>query len=193
VPTITALREDRRGRVAVELDGAPRRTVPDTVVVRAGLSKGRALDRPALRALRRELRRAEALSIAGRALRTRDMSRARLAARLERAAVAPAAAEASLRTLEDAGALDDGRFAVARAESLAGRGYGDAAIRHDLAGQGLVGDLVEAAIAGLEAEPDRARKVVQRRGAGARTARFLATKGFSEESYEVALGPDFCN
>jgi SOS response regulatory protein OraA/RecX len=193
VPTITALREDRRGRVAVELDGAPWRTVPDTVVVCAGLSKGRALDRPALRALRRELRRAEALSIAGRALRTRDMSRARLAARLERAAVAPAAAEASLRTLEDAGALDDGRFAVARAESLAGRGYGDAAIRHDLAGQGLVGDLVEAAIAGLEAEPDRARKVVQRRGAGARTARFLATKGFSEESYEVALGPDFCN
>jgi SOS response regulatory protein OraA/RecX len=193
VPTITALREDRRGRVAVELDGAPWRTVPVTVVVRAGLSEGRSLDRPALRTLRRELRRAEALSIAGRALRTRDMSRARLAARLERAAVAPAAAEASLRTLEDAGALDDGRFAVARAESLAGRGYGDAAIRHDLAGQGLVGDLVEAAIAGLEPEPDRARKVVQRRGAGARTARFLATKGFSEESYEVALGPDFCN
>jgi SOS response regulatory protein OraA/RecX len=193
VPTITALREDRRGRVAVELDGAPWRTVPVTVVVRAGLSEGRSLDRPALRTLRRELRRAEALSIAGRVLRTRDMSRARLAARLERAAVAPAAAEASLRTLEDAGALDEERFAVARAESLAGRGYGDAAIRHDLTSQGIVGDVVEAAIAGLEPESERARMVVARRGAGARTARFLAAKGFSQESCEAGLGPDFCN
>jgi SOS response regulatory protein OraA/RecX len=193
VPTITALREDRRGGVAIELDGAPWRTVPVTVAVRAGLSEGRSLDRPALRTLGRELRRAEALAVAGRALRTRDMSRARLAARLERAAVAPPAAEASLRALEEAGALDDERFAVARAESLALRGYGDAAICHDLDGQGLVRDVIEEAIARLEPEAGRARKLVQRRGAGARTARFLAARGFSQESCEAALGPDFCN
>ncbi len=158
MPTITALREDRRGRVAVELDGAPWRTVPVAVVVRAGLSEGRPLDRPALRTLRRELRRAEALAVAGRALRARDMSRARLSARLEGAAVAPAAAEASLGTLESAGVLDDERFARARAESLAGRGYGDAAIRHDLEGQGLAGDVVERALDALEPEPERARQ-----------------------------------
>jgi regulatory protein len=193
VPTITALREDRRGRVAVELDGTPWRTVPVAVAARAGLSEGRRLDRPALRTLRRELRRAEALALAGRALRTRDLSRARLSVRLASAAVAPAAAEASLQTLEAAGALDDERFARARAESLAGRGYGDAAIRHDLEGQGLAGDVVERAMDALEPEPDRARQLVERRGPGARTARYLTGKGFAQESCEAALGPDLCN
>jgi SOS response regulatory protein OraA/RecX len=193
VPTITALREDRRGRVAVELDGTPWRTVPVGVAVRAGLSEGRSLDRAALRTLRRELRRAEALAVAGRVLRSRDMSRAGLAARLQRAAVAPAAADASLQALEDAGALDDVRFARARAESLAGRGYGDVAIRHDLESHGLAGGVVEPAMASLEPEPRRADRLVQRRGAGPRTARFLAGKGFSQESCEAALGPDFCN
>jgi SOS response regulatory protein OraA/RecX len=193
VPTITALREDRRGRVAVELDGASWRTVPAVVALRAELSEGRSLDRPALRTSRRELRRAEALAVAGRALRARDMSRARLAAQLEGAAVVPAAAAASLRTLEAAGVLDDERFARARAESLAGRGYGDAGIRHDLGGQGLARDVIERAMAALEPEPERARHLVERRGRGARTARYLAGKGFAQESCEAALGPDFCN
>jgi regulatory protein len=192
VPTITAVREDRRGGVALELDGAPWRTVPVAVAARAGLAEGRTLDRPALRTLRRELRRAEALALAGRALRARDLSRTRLAARLERAAVAPAAAEASLRALEDVGAVDDERFARARAESLAGRGYGDAAIRHDLESQGVATDVVESALEPLEPEIERVRPIVERRGANARTARFLAGKGFSQESCEAALGPGFC-
>jgi hypothetical protein len=115
MPTVTALREDRRGRVAVELDGAPWRVLPVDVVVRAGISQGRSLDRPALRLLRRELRRAEALHVAGRALRHRDLSRRLLAERLERAAVSPAAAAESLETLERAGLVDDGRVACARA------------------------------------------------------------------------------
>ena len=193
MPTITALREDRRGGVALELDGAPWRTVPLAVAARTGLAEGRTLDRPALRTLRRELRRAEALALAGRALRARDLSRARLAARLERAAVAPAAAEASLQALEDVGAVDDERFARARAESLAGRGYGDAAIRHDLESQGVATDIVESALKPLEPEVERVRPIVERRGASARTARFLAGKGFSQESCEAALGPRFCN
>jgi regulatory protein len=193
VPRITALREDRRGRVAVELDGVPWRTVPVEVAARAGLAEGRLLDRPGLRTLRRELRRAEALAVAGRALRARDMSRTSLAVRLERAAVAPAAVEASLRALEHAGALDDERFARGRAESLAGRGYGDAAIRRDLEAHGLVRDIVDSAMDPLEPEPERARQVVERRGTGPRTARFLAGKGFGPESCELALGPDFCN
>jgi SOS response regulatory protein OraA/RecX len=193
VPTITALREDRRGGVALELDGAPWRTVPVAVAARAGLVEGRTLDRPALRTLRRELRRAEALALAGRALRARDLPRARLAARLERAAVAPAAAEASLRALEDVGAVDDDRFARARAVSLAERGYGDAAIRHDLESQGVARDVVDAALEPLEPEIERVRPIVERRGASARTARFLAGKGFTQESCEAALGPGFCN
>jgi SOS response regulatory protein OraA/RecX len=193
VPTVTALREDHRGRVAVELDGAPWRNVPVAVAVRAGLSEGRRLDRSALRTLRRELRRAEALAVAGRALRARDMSRARLAARLEDAAVAPAAAEVSIRVLEASGAIDDERFAQTRAESLATRGYGDAAIRHDLESQGIAHDVVGWAMDALEPEPERARHLVERRGPGARTARYLAAKGFAQESCEAALRPDLCN
>ena len=61
MPTVTRLREDRRGRVAVELDGAPWRVLPVDVVARAGLSEGRTLDRETLRTVRRELRRVEAI------------------------------------------------------------------------------------------------------------------------------------
>ena len=57
MPTVTRLRDDGRGRVAVELDDAPWRTLPVDVVARSGLVEGRALDRGALRLLRQELRR----------------------------------------------------------------------------------------------------------------------------------------
>jgi SOS response regulatory protein OraA/RecX len=191
VPTVTGLREDRRGRVAVELDGSPWRTLPADVVVRAGISRGRALDRPALRQLRRELRRAEALAVAGRALRARDLSARELALRLEQRAVSPSAAEESLAALSAAGLVDDARLAGNRAESLAGRGYGDAAIRHDLEQRGVAADLVEAAVAALEPEGERAGRIVARRGTGAGTARYLAGKGFGEEVLELAAGSDF--
>jgi regulatory protein len=191
VPTVTALREDRRGRVAV--DGDLWRVVPADVVVRAGLAEGRTLDRPALRVLRRELRRAEALAAAGRALRNRDLSRRRLEERLERAAVAPAALAESLEVLTRSGLVDDDRFAKARAEALAGRGYGDAAIRHDLERQELDSETISAAIDGLGPEIERARQVVARRGRGSRTARYLAARGFGDEAVEAACGADFAN
>jgi len=191
VPTVTGLREDRRGRVAVELDGSAWRTLPADVVVRSGISYGRILDRPALRQLRRELRRAEALAVAGRALRARDLSARELALRLEQRAVGPSAAEESLAALSAAGLVDDARLAENRAESLAGRGYGDGAIRHDLEQRGVAADLVEAAVAALEPEGERAGRIVARRGTGAATARYLAGKGFGEEVLEQASGSDF--
>jgi len=191
VPTVTGLREDRRGRVAVELDGSAWRTLPADVVVRSGISCGRILDRPALRQLRRELRRAEALAVAGRALRARDLSARELALRLEQRAVGPSAAEESLAALSAAGLVDDARLAENRAESLAGRGYGDGAIRHDLEQRGVAADLVEAAVAALEPEGERAGRIVARRGTGGATARYLAGKGFGEEVLEQASGSDF--
>ena len=193
MPTITALRERRRGRIAVELDGAPWRELPVGAVVRAGLAQGRALDRPALRLLRRELRREEALAVATTALRARDLSERRLAERLAQAAVSPAAAAESLAVLSGAGIVDDGRFAENRAVGLAERGYGDAAVRHDLERQGLPAEIVEAALLGLEAEAVRAQRIVEVRGPGARTARYLASKGFGEEALETAVGADFAN
>jgi SOS response regulatory protein OraA/RecX len=191
VPTITRLRDDGRGRVAVELDGAPWRTLPVDVVARAALAEGRTLDRPALRLLRQELRRAEALAVAGRALRRRDLSERGIAERLARASVAPAAVDESLAVLSRAGLVDDARFARTRAGSLAERGYGDAAIRHDLRRQGVAPEVIQAALESLEAEAERAQRLVERRGPGPGTARYLASKGFGEEALEAAAGADF--
>jgi SOS response regulatory protein OraA/RecX len=188
VPTVTALREDRRGRVAVELDGAPWRVLPVEVVVRSELAEGRALDRAALRVVRRELRRAEALAVAGRALRARDLSRDRLAERLQQRAVSPAVAAESLATLERAGLVDDRRVAQTRARALAERGWGDEAIRHRLRSEALQETVIEDAVATLEPETERARPLIARRGTGPRTARYLAGRGFGEDSVEAALG-----
>ncbi len=191
MPTVTRLAVERRGRVAVELDGAPWRTLPVDVVARAGLSEGRTLDRPALRLLRQELRRAEALAVAGRALRRQDLSERGIAERLGRASVAPAAVAESLGVLARAGLVDDARFARTRAGNLAERGYGDAAIRYDLERQGVDPEVIQQALDSLEGEGERARRLVEHRGHGARTARYLAAKGFGEGALEAALGGDF--
>ena len=191
MPTVTRLAVERRGRVAVELDGKSWRTMPVDVVARAGLTEGRELDRPALRLLRHELRRAEALGVAGRALRRQDLSKRGIAERLARASVAPAAVEESLAVLTRAGLIDDARFAGTRAGNLAERGYGDAAIRHDLGRQGVAPEVIQQALESLEAEAERARRLVERRGPGVKTARYLASKGFGEEALEAAAGADF--
>jgi SOS response regulatory protein OraA/RecX len=128
--------------------------------------------------------------VAGRALRHRDLSRRRLAERLE-GAVPPAVAAESLATLERAGLVDDRRVALVRAESLAGRGYGDEAIRHRLRAEGLAEEVAEEAVAGLAPECERAGPLVERRGVGPRTARYLAGRGFGEEAVEAALGAAF--
>jgi SOS response regulatory protein OraA/RecX len=190
VPTVTALRERRRGRVDVELDGAPWRTLPVDVVARSGLCVGRALDRPALRLLRRELRRAEALGVATKALRTRDLSRRELSERLT-GRVDRAAADETVATLARVGVVDDRRAAESRAYALAGRGYGDTAIRHDLEQRGLGADDVEAALATVGPEAERAAAIVSRRGRGPRTARYLAGRGFGDDACESALGGGF--
>ena len=190
MPVVTALRE-RRGKpeVDVELDGAPWRALPLDVVVRASLRVGLELDRPRLRDLRRELRRAVALGNAVRALRQRDLPRARLEARLAERGVASAPAAEAVDALARAGYVDDTRFAHARAEALAHRSHGDAAILWDLERQGVPEGLAREAVAALEPESTRAQRIAASRGATPATARFLARKGFSEDSVEAALGP----
>ena len=188
MPVVTALHERPRGRVEIDLDGDPWRLVPADAVVRSGLFVGRALDRETARTLGRELRRADALARAARALRPRDRSRRALDERLARAGVRAPAREEALGTLERVGLVDDARVAAQRAEALAARGYGDAAIRFDLEHEGLAGELVEEALAALEPERERARALVNRRGAEARTGRWLAGRGFEAATIEEALG-----
>lgn len=188
MPVITALRERPRGRVEVELDGVPWRLVPAEAVVRSGLSVGRALDREAARTLGRELRRAEALGIALRALRHRDLSRSRLEERLSRRGARAEAKTDALEALERAGLVDDGRVASSRAEALAARGYGDAAIRFALEGEGLAAELVAEALAGLEPEAVRAGKLLDHRGRGPASVRWLASRGFDAGTLEDLAG-----
>ena len=158
-PVITGLRERKRGRVAVELDGRPWRVLPADAIVRAGLGIGRSLDRPTARELAREVRRARALAQATRTLATSGRSRQELDRR-QRAGHGEAAREEALATLDRAGLVDDARLALSRAELLARRGYGDAAIRADLRRRLVAPEAAADAVASLEAEPERLRRVL---------------------------------
>jgi SOS response regulatory protein OraA/RecX len=131
-----------------------------------------------------------ALAVATRALAGRDFSERGLRERLRRADVDPVEAEDALEALLRAGLVNDGRFAHSRARSLAERGKGDAAIRHDLEQQGLAGEEIGAALASLEPERERAERVIARRGGGAATARLLAGRGFGEDAVERAVAPE---
>ena len=192
MPRVTGLLERRGGRVAVEVDGEPWRTLPVDAAVRAELRVGVELDRPRLRLVRRELRRAEALAWAVRALRRRDLSVRGLDRRLEQAGLRRDERRAALATLERAGLLDDERFALARAEGLAERGYGDEAIGWLLERDGVEPQLAGRAVDALPAERERATVVAARRGPGRATAAFLARRGFAEDTIqdtmESALG-----
>jgi regulatory protein len=130
------------------------------------------------------------VELAARALQHRDRSRRELDDRLARAGVGDRERTDALDTLERVGYVDDARFAASRAESLAGRGYGDEAIRHDLAEHGVGAEAAGEAIGGLEPELERARALVAELGSSAKTARQLARKGFCEESLEAAVGAD---
>jgi SOS response regulatory protein OraA/RecX len=121
-------------------------------------------------------------------LRARDLPAGALDARLERRGVAAADRAGAVSALQGAGLVDDERFARNRALALAGRCLGDEAIRHDLEAYGLDAELVDEALAGLDPESERAERIVVARGRSIATARFLARKGFGEETVEAAAG-----
>ena len=126
----------------------------------------------------------DALDQALRALRHRDRSAAEVVRFLAARGVGDDERKAALETLARTDLVDDRRYAERRAESLADRGAGDAAIRHELAHAGLDPDVVEDALRSLRPERERAEEIVARRGASPRTARYLAGKGFSYDVVE---------
>lgn len=191
--TVTGLRARGPGRVAVELDGRHWRVVPAEAALAVGLDVGRELDRQRARRLRRELVRLRALGVASAALRSRDLSARRLAERLERAGTAPRTQQRAIETLERAGVVDDARFAHARATALGERGYGNAAIDADLERHGIAPEIRAAAVAGLATELERLEAILRRRGTGARTARYVAQRGFGEDAIAAAGGVGFAN
>jgi SOS response regulatory protein OraA/RecX len=183
-PTVTGLRERKRGRVAVELDGRHWRVLPADVVVRAGLGVGRPLDRSIARELAREIRRARALSQATRTLAASARSRGELEQRLARAGHGGAAREDALESLGRAGLVDDARLAEGRAAALARRGYGDAAIRADLRRRRIPDETVVEAIAAIEPELTRLALLVAGQDVTPSLLRRLARRGFSHETLD---------
>jgi len=184
MPIVTALREVR-GKVAVELDGAPWRTLAPEAVLETRLAVGRELDRSCARALARALRRQRAESVALRALARHDRSRASLDARLAGAGVAAAERQHVLGRAERSGLVDDARFAATRARQLAERGAGDLLVLADLERQGVDEHVARDAVVALDPEADRAARIIARRGATPQTLRYLASRGFGEEALEA--------
>jgi SOS response regulatory protein OraA/RecX len=183
-PTVTGLRERKRGRVAVELDGKPWRTLPADVVVRTELTVGRRLDRTKGRELARELRRTKALASVTRSLAVSARSQRDLEMRLARAGHSAAASEDAIEALDRAGLLDDARLAETRAELLARRGYGDAGIRADLRRRLISADAAADAVARLEPELERARRLLSGESITPTVLRRLSGRGFSRDTLE---------
>jgi SOS response regulatory protein OraA/RecX len=183
-PVITGLRERKRGRVAVDLDGRPWRVLPANAVVRAGLAVGRPLDRPMARELAREVRRAKALAAATRSLAANDRSERALEQRLARAGYSAAAREEAIASLARAGAIDDSRLAATRAEQMARRGYGDAAIRADLRKRQIEPEAAAGAVAGLEPEVVRLRRLLEAESLTPALLRRLSARGFSRDALD---------
>ena len=130
--------------------------------------------------------RSTPLEAAAKALARRDRAAADLVAYLERRGTSPDEAAAAVERLREAGYVDDARYAAARAASLAGRGIGDAGVRFELERDGVAPEEIEAALAELEPERERALAVLRRAKTPLAGVRRLAAKGFSAESLEAA-------
>jgi regulatory protein len=120
----------------------------------------------------------DAVEQALRALRHRERTVGQVDAHLAERGFGEHEREAAIETLARTGLVDDRRFAESRAATLARKGAGDALIQHDLDAAGVDREIVEDVLATLDDEATRARQVVERRGASARTVRYLVAKGF---------------
>ena len=85
------------------------------------------------------------------------------------------------------GLVDDRRYAETRASALAERGAGNDRIRYELVFAGVEDDVAHAAIQSLATEAERAQRIVDRRGASAKTARYLAGKGFPDDVVHAVI------
>ena len=159
--------------------------MPDVVVVRARLALGLDLDRPLLREIRRELRRAEAFERAGRTLARRDVSEADLRARLERGGVAPATRRRDRVTRSAA----QGRSTTSASpeDELRRSRSGAGAILQSLArleAEGAPSEAAREASPSFRRSPSGPRSSWQARHR-VKAASLLARRGFDHETAEI--------
>lgn len=116
-----------------------------------------------------------------RALRHRDRTATEIDRFLESRGIGDAERQDVVDRLVRTALVDDRRYAFSRALALAEHGSGDERIRHELSFAGVEPGIVDEAIGSLASETERAERIVARRGTSAKTARYLAGKGFSDD------------
>jgi regulatory protein len=130
-------------------------------------------------------------------LARREHARAELRRKLAPHADSAEELEGLLDALTAERLLSDARYAQARVDARGGR-LGDARLAHELRTRGVADDEIDAALAAVGSELDRARAVWRKkfgalpgdRAEWARQARFLQARGFSGESIRRVLGGD---
>jgi SOS response regulatory protein OraA/RecX len=133
-----------------------------------------------------------AVDTALRSLRQRDLSEHELVQRLATRGFTERDCQEAMATLRRTGLVDDRRFAELRAASLAARGAGDALVRDALGRAGVDAELAEDVVAELEPEAVRARRIVERRGRSPKTARYLASRGFTADAISELIANGSC-
>lgn len=193
MPTVTALRATKRGRIGLHIDGVFVCIVSESIIARFHLFAGRELEDDEVHSLHEEVMRERISADAYRLLAHRSRSRKELAQRLAAKGHSAEAIDAVIARLADDGLLDDAAFAkafVADKQRLGG--WGAVRITRELAKLGVPADVVSASLDRAEGPDDvtRARELLERRGPAAapldaakrRAYDYLVRRGFAHET-----------
>ena len=202
MPTITQIKETKKGRLALFLDGEFAFSLDEDTFAAAALHEEDEVEEWRLEELRKQSDTRKALDKAMDLLSLRDHAAGELYQKLCRKFDGPSAAYAVAKA-QELGLLDDAQFARRRAAELLRKRKSRRAILDDLAAKGIDRDTaagaVETLYAGEEQDPEltAAVQLVQRHyaaklAAGRRdqVAAALARRGFSHAVIRQALETD---
>ena len=202
MPTITQIKETKKGRLALFLDGEFAFSLDEDTFAAAALHEEDEVEEWRLEELRKQSDTRKALDKAMDLLSLRDHAAGELYQKLCRKFDGPSAAYAVAKA-QDLGLLDDAQFARRRAAELLRKRKSRRAILDDLTAKGIDRDTaagaVEALYADAEQDPEltAAIQLVQRHyaaklAAGRRdqVAAALARRGFSHAVIRQALETD---
>ena len=199
MPTITQIKETKKGRLALFLDGEFAFSLDEETFAAAALHEEDEVEQWRLEELRKQSDTRKALDKAMDLLSLRDHAAGELYQKLCRKFDGPSAAYAVAKA-QELGLLDDATFARRRAAELLRKRKSRRAILDDLAAKGVdrdtAAEAVEALYADEEQDPEltAAAQLVQRHyaaklAAGRRdqVAAALARRGFSHAVIRQAL------
>ena len=202
MPTITQIKETKKGRLALFLDGEFAFSLDEDTFAAAALHEEDEVEEWRLEELRKQSDTRKALDKAMDLLSLRDHAAGELYQKLCRKFDGPSAAYAVAKA-QELGLLDDAQFARRRAAELLRKRKSRRAILDDLTAKGIDRDTaagaVEALYADAEQDPEltAAAQLVQRHyaaklAAGRRdqVAAALARRGFSHAVIRQALETD---